>query len=181
MALTELLSVLSPPNMPLERPDPANWQEVEKALGTQLPEDYKQFLEVFGTGRIDRFLWVYSPVSKNPFLNLFNERDECAATAFALKRDFGLELLPFPAYPELGGLLPWAGTDNGDRLYWLTGGKPDAWPIVVAPAREPEYQRFSMSMTSFLARTLRKRLVCQIFPENFPTEAPRFSAEGAGS
>lgn len=32
---------------------------------------------------------------------------------------------------ELGGLLPWGATSNGDLLCWLTDGDPDTWPTVV--------------------------------------------------
>lgn len=40
------------------------------------------------------------------------------------------EKCPYPFYPEPGGLLPWAGTDNGDRVCWLTEGQPDGWTVV---------------------------------------------------
>jgi hypothetical protein len=44
--------------------------------------------------------------------------------------------VPFPLFPDPGGALPWARSDNGDVVYWLTrGDDPDRWPVAVWFAR----------------------------------------------
>jgi hypothetical protein len=47
---------------------------------------------------------------------------------------------PLGLYPEPGGLLPWAITDNGDTLYFITTGPPDEWPTVIKGPRAPEFE-----------------------------------------
>jgi hypothetical protein len=60
--------------------------------------------------------------------------------------------LPYPLFPEAGGLLPVAITDNGDTIHWLTNGPPDEWTIVVQDSRAPECEAYDMAFTDFLAR-----------------------------
>ncbi len=49
------------------------------------------------------------------------------------------ENYPYPSWPPLGGLIPWAVTEYGAALFWLTRGEPDAWPVVYGhPHEEPE-------------------------------------------
>ncbi len=65
MSLNALLSILIPPQNPAEIPTLDDWINVERRVG-RLPNDYRTYLERFGTGTIDRFLWVLNPVSPNP-------------------------------------------------------------------------------------------------------------------
>ena len=65
------------------------------------------------------------------------------------------ENYPYPAWPPLGGLLPWAATEYGAALFWLTRGAPDAWPVVFGhPHEEPEVL-LPGTMTEVLAGWLR--------------------------
>ena len=49
----------------------------------------------------------------------------------------------YDSYPASGGLLPWAYTENGDELYWLTNGHPDEWGIVVYESRSHDNYTYS--------------------------------------
>jgi hypothetical protein len=86
----------------------------------------------------------------------------------------GIRHVPYPLFPEPGGLLPFGIDDNGDGLYWLTTGEPDQWSIVVNESRAPEYEQFDMSVTEFLQEVLSRKTICEIFPSDFPLEEPDF-------
>lgn len=43
---------------------------MEARLGMVLPDDYKDFLREYGSGRVGQFLWIFNPFSKNENLNL---------------------------------------------------------------------------------------------------------------
>lgn len=172
MSFTSLLNVLPSPQNPVEAPSPNNWSAVEAQLG-KLPTDYKAFLEGFGSGSIDGFLWVFNPVSANHYLNLIQAKEPVITALKELRA--GGEPCPYPLYPEPGGLLPFGRTDNGDALFWQTVGEPDKWPVVVNAARDPTYEKFECDMTDFLAGILTRRLRCSIFPEGFPNETHLFS------
>ena len=46
-----------------------------------------------------------------------------------------LRWLPYPLWPEEGGLLQWGKRADEKTLFCLTRGEPSEWPVVVA--REP--------------------------------------------
>ncbi len=69
--LATLIRLLPPPAAPDD--NHGDWQAVEAELGTPLPDDYKAFIELFGTGRNPQrrvgatSLWVLNPFSRNKF------------------------------------------------------------------------------------------------------------------
>ncbi len=76
------------------------------------------------------------------------------------------ENYPYPAWPPLGGLLPWAATEYGAALCWLTRGEPDAWPVVYGhPHEEPEVL-LPGTMTEVLAGWLRGEARLSPYPFN---------------
>jgi hypothetical protein len=173
MALNLLLTVLSPPDKPVEVPSTEAWKTIEKEL-CPLPADYKAFVNQFGTGTIDRFIWILNPASKNPYLN-FSQIKPILDGLRELKKSG--EACPYPLFPEEGGLLPFGKSDNGDVLYWLTIGEPERWLIVVNAARDASYEKFPCDMTSFLEGILTRRYRCSVFPQTFPSGPTTFVSE----
>lgn len=171
MSLNSLLTVLPPPQNPVEVPTAETWNATEMQL-SRLPDDYKAFVDRFGTGNISGFIWILNPASQNRYLNLLVEMKPILSALREL-RESG-EPCPYPLYPEPGGLLPFGKSDNGDALYWLTIGQPEQWPIVVNAARDPAYEKFECDMTDFLAGILNRRIHCSIFPEGFSSGLPAF-------
>jgi len=120
--MTEPAEILTPPahTVPF---NPAVWPVVEGRLG-KLPETYKDFVNGFGAGSIDNFIWIYIPFVENQNLELLQQIPVHERTLRALKEDHNY-WLPFNVEAEPGGLLPFGITDNGDGLYWLMEGDPD--------------------------------------------------------
>ena len=160
MTLASLYKLMPPPANPIETR--GSWAEVEGALGTQLPEDFKGFIEHYGSGTIDHFISILNPFSIRPTLNLLEQSKRQLDTLREL-HEFG-EQNPFELYPAEGGLLPVAMTDNGDIIHWLTSGHRGEWTIVVNEARSPDYQQFACELTDFLTGIIDKSIVCRAFP-----------------
>ena len=173
MSVDALLRVIQPTTETVETPERHAWQGVEARIGTALPDDYKAFIERLGTGRIDDFLWVFNPFSDNTHLNLVEQIAPQLENLRVLEKEFN-ERLPYALFPDPGGLLPFASTDNGDVLFWRTVGTPNHWTVVVNEARAPEYEEFASNMTDFLFNILTRTTVCKTFPEDFPGDDPRF-------
>lgn len=55
MSFEQLIEVVAPPDNPFEAGTPSQWGEVENLLGTSLPEDYKKFINSFGSGGFTAF------------------------------------------------------------------------------------------------------------------------------
>ena len=62
MTLASLTTILPPPAQPVETGSRDEWQAVEEDLGCVLPADYKEFIATYGTGDIDDFLQVTTPL-----------------------------------------------------------------------------------------------------------------------
>jgi hypothetical protein len=138
---------------------------VESRISLLLPDDYKRLVCAFGTGSWKSFLWVLNPFSSNRFLNLL-EKEQHQLDAERTIRAQWPKNVPFALYPEPGGLFPWALTDNGDRLYWLTKGNPDEWTTVIFESRGPEYDCHELSCCDLLRRWVGGELEISVFPDD---------------
>jgi hypothetical protein len=124
--------------------------DVERRLGLSLPDDFKSFTSAYGK--------------------------QIRVRTWALRAHYeGVdEPLPFALYPDVGGLLPWGGTDNGDVLLWEAKGPPKRWSVWIQHSRFADYDRFEGGMVDFLVRLLTREFVTDVFPDDWPSDAPRF-------
>jgi hypothetical protein len=151
------------------------WSAVEAELGLSLPGSYKVLVERFGASSWREFLHVLSP---------FDERGwrRVAATLEAdraLRRDFP-HYYPLPLHPEPGGLLPWAVSDNGDTLYFVTAGPPDEWPTLVKGPRAPEFEVSFMAPAALVHAFASGRLHSLVLPGRVQDGEPGATPDPAG-
>jgi len=149
------------------------WTLTQKTIGTLLPSDYKRFVRTFGTGYISDFIWVFNPFSKKDSMNLLKQINIRLDALREIQKVLPEDVL-FKFFPEHGGLLPIGATGNGDCLYWLTQGDSDSWPVIVNESRGPDWRRFDLSLTDFLAEILQKKIICDVFPSDFPSKQADF-------
>jgi hypothetical protein len=129
--------------------DEAQWAAVEEKLGLQLPTDYKMFIGIYGTGYIGDFIILYNPFSTDKMVNLFYSMEWILEGERQLRP---LSPIKLPLHPEQGGLLPFAKTYDGDRLYWQTQGEPDNWTLFLQEVRSSDYEQYAMNMTDFFIK-----------------------------
>ena len=180
-----LASVLPPPALPVNKVD---WVAVQEAIGTDLPSAYRRMVETYGSGCIDGFLWLLTPTTNNRHLRLEDQVQVQTEALLALRGDLvealptnvspSPESVPYPIFPEPGGLLPWLITDNGDVVYWATRGAPDTWSVVTQSPRAGHWQEFALQSDEWLAQLLRRELVIRSFPDDFPAPEHHFVPEG---
>lgn len=171
---TRLERIISPPESPLEVPTDSEWDAYEARLGTPLPGDYINHINQYGTGGFDSFIWIFNPKANNTYFNLLDQAERILLGVRGARDKFGREKIPFRLFPELGGLLPFGTTANGDILYWQTAGEPERWTVVVNASRSADFEELEMNMSTFLGAVLSGQLRCKAFPDDFPTEDPRF-------
>lgn len=137
--------------------DAAEWLVITSKLGLTLPAGYRRLVARFGRGPFANFLHVLSPFTSNEFLNLERALQSYLGALRAIRLQ-DPDSLPFPVRPEPGGLLPWAITDNGDVLCWLTKGTPESWATVIVALRGPRHEILEMSaeriVRAFVSATL---------------------------
>jgi len=162
--LERLRQLLPPPAGPVEPGRPDGWAAVERSLGTALPGDFKAFTELYGSGTVDDFLYLFNPFASGQDGNLLAEKDRVLA-AYGQTRARFPDRLPLPPFPEPGGVLPLGRTDNGDELYWVTAGDPDGWPVALLESRAALQELHAMPVTGFLAALAANQLTSRILPE----------------
>lgn len=172
MSIAELETVVPPP-VSVPAVDPVAWAKFEEHLGTALPNDYKAFISKYGFGLLGDFLSVLTPFSENPNANLAVQIERQLAALREMRR-LG-DVSPYPFFPEPGGLMPFAVTDNGDVLHWLTEGQPDEWRVVVTESRGSDHEMHETNMTDFLASVLSRSRRCAIFPDGLTRQFRSFS------
>jgi hypothetical protein len=173
--LDRLRMLLGEPLEPVEAPPQAEWNRLEARLGFALPADYKGYIDRYGSGFVDQFLWVLNPFSSNEHLR-FPDSSDRQLSILRWLREQGNETLPYPIHPESGGVLLWAETANGDCFYWLTDeGSPDDWRVTVNESRAPNWHDHPGPMSSLLADLLDGTVTIEFFPYNFPSPSPTFA------
>lgn len=73
MAVSDIISVIPPP--PGHGWRAVDWASVEQSLGLPLPQDYKDFIAVYGPGTFDDFLHIFLPAGTGPMIQNINGRD----------------------------------------------------------------------------------------------------------
>ena len=160
MPIEELLAAVSPPKLPMETGDADAWLRIQQNLTLDLPSDLLDFASHYGSGEFSdgsRNVCV-----RNPF-SIDNKRvlDE-ELMILQQYPAFGFPL-PYQAYPARPGLFPWARDANGHKLYWLTDGPPEKWPIILM-TRDRVFERWQLPMTTFLAQVFSKKIRCVLWP-----------------
>jgi SMI1-KNR4 cell-wall len=152
--LDELLRVLPPPKRPLDQR--GDWASVEAALGLRLPSDYKEFISVYGSGRIGTSL-----VIANPFHWLRHGQSVRATWSDWAKfypdiAEYG-EVIPYPVYPQPGGLLPFGEFGDVNILNWLTVGEPDLWPFLYYDRDQGFFEIKGLGAVEFILEAVTQR------------------------
>ncbi len=169
----QLRTLIPPPINPQEQPSERQWAEVESRW-CSLPSDYRSFINAYGSGCIDDFIWIFNPSAANEYINFSSQvKKQLEVLKEVNATECELQLV---LYPEPAGWLPVGITDNGDLIAWETIGTPDEWVVGVLPARSSPVLRFELNITSFLYNLLARNITCQAFPSDFPGTTPRFNS-----
>lgn len=154
-----LVAMVPPPEEPFEIGDVEGFARVETELGLELPDDYKRAIQTYGSGQWQEFWTILNPFRENEFTNLViqcQNRRPMKWSALDAERAIreAQGKYPHPIYPEAGGILPWAITDNGGRFFWLTDGQPKNWPTVYYANRSPAFEVYRMPCTELLYKAV---------------------------
>lgn len=156
--IDDLVRLVPPPIEPVDAA--GDWGRVEAGLERELPADFKALVDRYGRGQFADFISPLHPFGTPDLLIPMARRLLEQEGPF---RDAYPERCPYSFYPEPGGLLPWAGTDNGDRLGWLTAGEPDSWTVVAWNPRGWYHSAHEQGAVAFLHGWLTGRIHTPVF------------------
>lgn len=174
--MSPLAHVLRAPTEPGE--NLGNWDAVEAEIGTQLPDDYKDFIREYGSGIVNGQLMILNPFAKSSRFNLLLR----AKAILDANRGFVIysgKSFPFPSFPEPEGLLPWGVTTNGDVLYWQTRGPASTWNTVIVESRVAEVETFASGMGPTLLNLITGKMSSHILGDDFLEGGPAFESRAS--
>jgi hypothetical protein len=153
VAIEDLISVVQPPEEPSYSGTAVQLAEIEAALGTTLPTDYRELSLRYGSGTfVNGYLQVWTPFALD-----LRERASGPTSFIRVHHEAGA--LPWPPFPVHPGLLEIGGNENGHRLLYLADGQPDEWPVIVVPhGAEAQFERWELPLGTFLAKALRNEI-----------------------
>ncbi|MEU7730181.1 hypothetical protein AB0B78_33920 [Streptomyces sp. NPDC040724] len=161
-----------PPDPQADLPD---WPYRIEQLGLVLPDDYLALMKVYGPGKFDDFLLLLCPGAEPRAFDLLWRRSR--ALDDLRQRAADGEEFGHSVAPGSEELLPWAVTDNGDTLYWVTAHPdPNKWSIALNEGRGPEWNDYHGTATEFLAAVFARRTHPAILPDDFPSDHPEFAS-----
>ncbi len=168
-ALARLVRLIPPPAEFREK----DWTSVERALGVELPPDYKELIRTYGGGDWDDYLYVLEPGCPNDNYDLIEWEGRQTE---ALDGLWEFERKPAELEEEGTRVIPWAGTDNGECLYWLVrpDQDPAEWTVMINEARGDHWEHYATTCTQFLADALDGTLTSDILSSCFPLSTHRF-------
>jgi hypothetical protein len=132
--------------------EPGAWDDVEAAIGTRLPGDYKELIGDGPACVFDEELLIASPFDPVASLNLISVAARTGWTLAYVREDFP-DAYPVAVYPERGGLLGWGTDGGGGDYYWDTASPdPDQWTVAVSgrPIFDPHVQPAAYVLSAYL-------------------------------
>jgi hypothetical protein len=180
-----------------------DWHQAQEELSVALPRDFCELAERFPFGVFQGFLdFLPSPASltdlcERPLADLRRWRDDTPDDDEIRYREYLKEVaasegeeyspdpplfIPFPLWPEPGGIFPWATGSHTENFFWLRSGPdPGSWPVVWCHGDDLEWERFEGTTTEFLIALVTgqidtRQLGSPIFPP-----PPRFDVWKPGS
>jgi hypothetical protein len=174
VSLQELKAILPILGQVCDLPSCDGWSQLE-LRGEKFPDDYKEYLQWFGSGLINDFLFIFNPFAAGKGNDWHQRKGEILSGLIGLRKEFPDEYHAWRLFPERDGVLPVASTSNGDYIFWRTSGSPNEWSIIGNPYRSAELHLYPDNLTTFLQKTLTRRGYCKTFNLPFRSK-PYFSA-----
>ncbi|MCX4959911.1 SMI1/KNR4 family protein [Streptomyces virginiae] len=167
-AIAHLVEAIPPSGAPRAH----DWARVEEELGTILPSDYKQLVDLYGGGLFDDAIWVLEPDCPNKHYDLVTENHDRVEAQHGLWK--GGEPKPAELAEAGSRTVAWAVTENGDCLYWLArpGLEPDQWTVLIKEGRGRDWEFHTQSCSEFLQSILLTGGTESEMFYDFPSEEP---------
>ncbi|MFJ3789413.1 hypothetical protein [Kitasatospora sp. NPDC090091] len=142
---------------PSQQPTATPWERSLAEVGFAFPADYREFVDQYGSVRINGELSVPVPTLRSydggpivGFPGFLRLTTDGVAAELAGGPD-----CPYPVHPEPGGLIAWGSNLNADQFFWLTEGEnPDSWPVVAFYRSLEEWDQFDGGFAAFLLAVL---------------------------
>ncbi|WP_275001467.1 hypothetical protein [Promicromonospora iranensis] len=157
-----------------------DWEQVERQLGTAVPQDYRELLDAGGGGLWLDYLRLFVPAPGSGLKHVDLERSGLEWEQ--LQDLFEDEVVEPPDDLEPGvRLLPWASTGSGVTLYWEVAPEAAAgsYPIRVSDRNGDLWERYDQSTTDLLLTAVQGELDSELLDESWMDREALFTPYAA--
>ena len=169
MAINELLALVPPPPRTNESVEVFSWQDIEAALKTRLPGDYRDFGRTYGSGQFEDGTFDFLVI--NPLAERYLEIIKGDIEIWQSRRESAPTEFPAELFPAEPGMLPWGMDVDGGMMGWLRiGDDPEQWSVVTKGSDDDSFEEFKMSFTTFMAKALRREIRPRLWRPDFPED-----------
>ena len=136
------------------------WTQPAAKEKSHMPADHQALVRRFGAGCFNGFLWLWVPGCPNEYLDVDREAP-AQLEVLKICAEQGEEV-PAAAFADPAVMFAWAGTDNGDTLWWLNDPGKEGGQVLVSAVRPLEWEVFDMSCSRLLERFVAGALASNI-------------------
>ncbi|PJE97224.1 hypothetical protein CUT44_13725 [Streptomyces carminius] len=135
--------------------DNVDWEAIKSCYGTDFPEDYKEFVRLFGNGTIEGMIGIRIPVAtSDPMIRRVAPLPAAALASSNLDRWAEPSLA---SLYRLDQILVWGETDSADTLGWIAKDQnPEKWPLAVYERGDGVWKIYDCGMVEFLVKLLQE-------------------------
>lgn len=166
--LSEIAALLGEPRF--NWTDPAPWAALERDLGVELPADFHEIVDAYGSIEINDQLYLSHPAG-----HLLHSLGKQIREDLELWHDEGMdEFLPGPVGPNPGELLPVASATTGETVFLRVPAQaPAPWRVVVQEFDSPAWYLHELTFSDWLLAYLKGEDVT-VCSRNFAPHRPFF-------
>lgn len=151
------------------------WALAEQKFGIVFPDDYKDLINTYKTGRFGSYLWLLSPFPDVPG---WRNMEAFVPGAWDRLRVTRTEFPDFyyngPLWPDANGLFPWCRDDNGGLICWEANREadPSLWTSVSLDSHySPAIYTYAFPATDVLYKFLTREITFWDEEDEHPADA----------
>ena len=172
-SISTLTKLVLPPERPVA--SEGDWNFIEDQLGCGLPDDYKCFISLYGSGSIADLMVVFSPFTKNVHVNLVRQLEKRAKGLRKFEEVSG-EVRGITYHPAPKGLLPFGSADDGMLFCWVVAGSPAEWKVAIQ-GRYFDIEHFDGDLGTFLVALFSRQWTSPLLGVEIPRPPVMFEPE----
>ncbi|WP_411069634.1 SMI1/KNR4 family protein [Streptomyces sp. cmx-4-25] len=164
--LAEITALLGEPRF--HWTDAAPWEELERDLGVELPADFREIVDAYGSVLVNNQLYMRHPA---PHL-LHDLRTNVRGDLEFWREEDMAEFLPGPAGGGPGEVIPVASATTGEAVFLrVPDGPAQPWRVVVQEMDSPSWTLYEMTFGEWLLAYLKGRNV-MLCSRDFAPDGP---------
>ncbi|UQN10717.1 SMI1/KNR4 family protein [Deinococcus sp. QL22] len=147
--IADLVSELPPPRTPVNAPSDAEVEKVEEKYGIKFPDDFKDFMKVYGSGIIYDTFIIFNVGSPDYVSEIDLSSGFYINHANNWPKEYHLKL-----WPQAPGIFPMGRSTQGHTLFWLVTVSGEISGFVIFDPKSPTYMYYEYLFTIFISHCI---------------------------